>query len=115
MRLFRSTAVALFCLIPVLLPAEAPKQSYPPAAEVKAAFLKLLDRPKVALDVQVHESKASDDGLITERISIATEQNPGGDFERVPILLVRPENANRELPAVIVLHGTGGNKESQRP
>ena len=30
------------------------------------------------------------------------------------MLLVRPEKENKKLPAVIVLHGTGGAKEGER-
>lgn len=86
---------------------------YPPPAEVKAAFLKLLDRPKVDPDVQVDQTKSSA-GLIEETLSLASEKKADGTIERVPVLIVRPDNAKGKLPAVIVLHGTGGNKESQR-
>ena len=86
---------------------------YPPPAEVKAAFLKLLDRPKVDLDVKVEQTKSSA-GLIEETLSLASEKKTDGSIERVPVLIVRPDSAKGKLPAVIVLHGTGGNKESQR-
>ncbi len=101
----------LFLALAFLLPVQeaAPK----PASDVKAAFLKLLDRPKVGLDAQTLETKA-EGGLVTERLSIATERKRTGQVERVPILLVRPEKVEGRLPAVVVLHGTGGTKESQR-
>ena len=81
-------------------------------AEVKSAFLKLLDRPKVALDVQTKPEVAdATTGLITERLSFATEKKADGQTERVPLMLIRPASAGGKRPAVIVLHGTGGNKE----
>src|SRR2546423_350267 len=86
-----------------------------PPAEVKAAFLKQLDRPRVPLDV-LAESVQTEDGLSTERLSFAAEKKADGTIERVPVLLVRPESAaaGRALPAVIVLHGTGGSKDKMR-
>jgi dienelactone hydrolase len=109
---FRFT-LALLLLFPALLPAQEAKPSYPPPAEVKAAFLKLLDRPKVLFNVKQEEATA-EDGLVFERFSFASEKRGEDDFERVPVLLVRPEKRTKKLPAVIVLHGTGGNKEGQR-
>lgn len=109
----RLTALALFFLVPVGLRAEDPKPTYPPPAEVRAAFHKLIDRPAVPLDVKVEETKTAD-GLTTERLSFASEKHADGKVERVPALVVRPEKADKKLPAVLVLHGTGGNKESER-
>ena len=109
----RMTALALFFLVPAVLRAEDPKPTYPPPAEVRAAFHKLLDRPAVPLDVKVEETKTAD-GLTTEHLSFASEKHADGKVERVPALVVRPEKADKKLPAVIVLHGTGGNKEGQR-
>jgi dienelactone hydrolase len=89
-----------------------------PAAEVKAAFLKSLDRPKVPLDVKAEPTRSEDDarGLVVERLSIASESKADGTIERVPILLIRPSTEARgQRPVVIVLHGTGGTKEGMRP
>ena len=85
--------------------------SSPP--QVREAFLNQLDRPKIAADPQVVDTKAQG-GLVTEHFSIATEKKRSGAVERMPILLVRPEKHDGKLPAVVVLHGTGGTKESQR-
>lgn len=85
----------------------------PPPAEVKASFLKLLDRPRVPLDAKV-ESSESDRGLRVERLSFATEKKADGMTERVPTLIVRPADDSKRRPAVIVLHGTGGSKEGSR-
>jgi dienelactone hydrolase len=100
-------------LLALLLLALAPRQSYPPAEQVREAFLKQLDRPKVAADPQGLETK-TDTGLVTEHFTIATEKKRSGRIERMPVLLVRPEKPEGKLPAVVVLHGTGGNKEGQR-
>jgi dienelactone hydrolase len=94
--------------------ADEPKApSYPPPAKVREAFRKLLDRPAVPLDVAIEETSHSK-GLVIEKLSFASEKKPGGGVERVPTLLVRPEKAKKKLPVVIVLHGTGGNKEKMR-
>jgi dienelactone hydrolase len=84
-------------------------------AEVKAAFLKMLDRPKVPLDVRAESPKADEaSGLVVERLSFASEKKPDGSVERVPVLVVRPASAGGRRPAVIALHGTGGNKDALR-
>lgn len=111
----RSFLTLVLCLTlavsPCLLAKEPP--AYRPPAEVKAAFLKLLDRPKVPLDVQVAKTEPDPAGPVIERLSIASEKKADGSIERVPLLIVRPKSTSR-LPAVIVLHGTGGSKEGQR-
>jgi dienelactone hydrolase len=102
-----------FAVLAHLLVLLAFHQGAPPPSQVREAFLKQLDRPKVAADPQVADTK-TDGGLTTEHFSIATEKKRSGAVERMPILLVRPEKADGRLPAVVVMHGTGGNKESQR-
>ena len=88
--------------------------AYPPPAEVKAEFLKLLDRPKIDPAPQAISEPRHADGLITEHLSIATERKIDGSIEWMPMLIVRPEKTSGRLPAVVVLHGTGGNKEAYR-
>ncbi len=83
-------------------------------AEVRAAFLKLLDRPRVPADPRLVETKAGPDGLVAETLTIATEKKRSGAIERMPMLLVKPAKAQGRLPVVIVFHGTGGNKEQHR-
>lgn len=87
--------------------------SLPPTAKVKASFLKLLDRPQVPLDPQVRKTDEDADRVI-ELLSIASEKKADGSLERVPMMLMRPMKQEGKLPAVIVLHGTGGNKEGMR-
>ena len=86
----------------------------PPAKEVKAAFLKQLDRPRVALDPKTRKTETDRAGHTSEFLSIASERKADGSVERVPLLILRPAKSPGKLPAVIVLHGTGGTKEAQR-
>ena len=87
--------------------------------QVKAAFLQLLDRPRVVLDVlnDLPETDAKT-GIVTERLSFASEKKADGTVERVPVIVVRPASdagGSKRRPAVIALHGTGGNKDGMRP
>jgi dienelactone hydrolase len=78
------------------------------AADSRAAFLKLLDRPRVPLAAEA-QSPALKDGLAETAFSFATEAG-----QRVPGILVKTSGSSGRRPVVIALHGTGGNKESQR-
>jgi dienelactone hydrolase len=102
---------ALLCLVQPVA-AQSPS-TYPPPDQVKAAFLKLLDRPKVPLDVQQGPSTMLDEGLVLEHLSFASEKKADGTVERVPTIVLRPAEIKGKLPAVIVLHGTGGSKDGQ--
>jgi dienelactone hydrolase len=106
----RLSLLALLTLGPPLL-ADPPK-GYPEPAQVKTAFLHLLDRPRIPLDVRL-AGKSSQEGLVHERLTFASEKKAGGNIERVPVLVVRPVKAEGKLPAVIVLHGTGGSARGQ--
>jgi dienelactone hydrolase len=123
-------------LLVVLAAATAQAQAPAPAPkEVRAAFLRMLDRPRIPLDPRPSETKIGDgaastsggggtggpgspaqvsNAMTTERLSIATERKRDGTVERVPMVIVRPARAAGRRPAVIVLHGTGGSKEGQR-
>src|SRR5262249_30201926 len=116
-----TVAVNGFPALVVLVLAQAAPSTAPAVndakspAEGKAAFLKLLDGPKVPLDVRAESAKEDEaTGLVVERLSFATEKKPDGTVERVPALVVRPSSAGGRRPAVIVLHGTGGNKDAMR-
>lgn len=85
-----------------------------PPEKAKAAFLKLLDRPKVPADVRDEEKPAEKGAFVYSRWSFASEKKPDGTVERVPVLQVAPAGAKGKLPVMIVLHGTGGNKEGVR-
>jgi dienelactone hydrolase len=91
--------------------AKKPAAAAPAPAEVRRSFLALLDRPKVPLDVKVEAPARTEKGLVTERLSFASEKKADGQTERVPVLVIRPEKEAGRRPAVIVLHGTGGTKD----
>src|SRR5581483_6280789 len=74
----------------------------------RAAFLKLIDRPRVA-PAPIAEDSPAPGGMVLTKFSFAAEQG-----ERVPGLLLR-QSAPGRRPVVVVLHGTGGNKEGQLP
>jgi dienelactone hydrolase len=111
----RSLLLAAAAFVLVAAPARS-QTSQPSRVEVKAAFLKLLDRPKVPLDAKTQELKPPAKGVTGEHVSFAVEAHPDGSTERVPALVFKPDWAKpgQKLPAVLVLHGTGGNKESNR-
>ena len=110
-------ASSLFALLLFLCPLYArPTPDYPAPAQVKTAFLKLSDRPKVPLDVkETAPLTRAGDGLVLEHFSFASEKKADGTVERVPVIVLRPEKIGAKMPAVICLHGTGGNKDSQLP
>jgi dienelactone hydrolase len=83
-------------------------QAQPTPAATRAAFLQVIDRPKVPL-TPTAPIASTENGFLQERLTISTEQN-----ETVPLLLLKKQPASGRQPAVIVLHGTGGSKESVR-
>ena len=80
---------------------------YPLPTQVRSAFLKLLDRPRVPLDARQELLSLQPS---EEAFSIASEKRADGEIERVPILISKPANLTGRAPVVIVLHGTGGDK-----
>lgn len=81
------------------------------AADTRADFLALIDRPRVPLAAENGPARTRDE---LEEIAFSFAAEAG---ERVPGIVVRPRSA---VPAgkravVVALHGTGGNKEGQRP
>jgi dienelactone hydrolase len=83
------------------------------AADSRADFLKLLDRPHVPLAPEVSSPATDDNGVTQIAFSFASDGQ-----QRVPGILLKsascPTSAVRR-PVVIALHGTGGTKESQLP
>ncbi len=75
-------------------------------AATRAAFLKLIDRPRVALAPEV-KTLPNIESLTYEHFTYAAEQG-----ERVPGILVKQGGSGRR-PVVVVLHGTGGTKDAQ--
>lgn len=70
----------------------------------RARFHALLERPRVALHPIL--TRETEGEFAVERGQFDSETH-----EAVPFLLYRSTSAKGRLPAVIVLHGTGGNKE----
>src|SRR5262249_11298298 len=71
-----------------------------------AEFLKIIDRPRLPLDPIIRQLPAVR-GLTVSHFTIATDLN-----ERTPGILIKKASSSGRRPVVIVLHGTGGNKES---
>jgi dienelactone hydrolase len=82
----------------------------PSPAETRAAFLKLIDAPRVDPAPAVRPMTASAPRLVQEHISLAVEAS-----QRVTGLIVKADGAKGRLPVVIQLHGTGGRKEQLLP
>jgi dienelactone hydrolase len=71
------------------------------------AFLKLISRPRVPLAAEEREL-GEQDGLAQSHFTFAADAE-----QRVPGILVKPFKLTDRRPVVIVLHGTGGNKDGQ--
>ena len=96
-------------MTPLLFPLLLVLGQSPDPATTRQEFLKLLDRPRV--DPRPKEiGRETKDGTLSIRWEFISEERAGKDPERVPALLVRPDKPGK-FPVVIVLHGTGGNKE----
>lgn len=81
------------------------------ASDSRTAFLKLLERPRVALAPEV-SAPVEHDGLVEIAFSFSSDAR-----NRVPGILIKPAIASppaTRRPVVINLHGTGGNKDGQR-
>lgn len=88
------------------LAAEANAQSAS-AAQTRAAFLKIIERPRVALASEVKEISGTN-GVVQFQFSFASDAE-----QRVPGILLKRKGPTKRMPVVISLHGTGGTKESQ--
>jgi dienelactone hydrolase len=97
----------LFCLVLFLSLGATVSRAADPA-ETRAAFLKLIDRPLVPLNAEVRNLGESN-GVKDAYFTYATEAG-----QRVPGLWYQLANATGRRPVVILLHGTGGNKEGMR-
>lgn len=79
-----------------------------PTLDARAeSFLKLIDRPRVALDATASQFEPVGE-LQKQKFSYATEKG-----DRVPGVLLKAQASAGRLPVVVMLHGTGGNKDSQ--
>jgi dienelactone hydrolase len=106
----RTRPVLAFLLVVAAIPRARSAEPLPPD-KAKAAFLQLLDRPKVPPDVK-EEPGVAGGPFAVSRWSFASEKKADGAIERVPVLMVAPAGAKGKLPVMIVLHGTGGSKDA---
>jgi dienelactone hydrolase len=81
------------------------------AADARQDFLKLIDRPRVALDPELKEKPSTNKFVAFTEIRFSYAVEAG---KRVPGILLKPTNFSGRRPAVIVMHGTGGRKEDER-
>ena len=77
----------------------------PDPSRVRAAFLKLIDRPRVPLEPQA-QPRTDSGSHRAEDFSFASEAG-----ERVPGIFLTAASAKDRRPVVIFLHGTGSRKE----
>src|SRR3954468_2177824 len=77
------------------------------AADVRSDFLKLIDRARVPADPKLDDATTAD-GIEQRHFSIAADAR-----HRVPGIVLKSVDAKGRAPVVILLHGTGGAKESQ--
>jgi dienelactone hydrolase len=68
----------------------------------RADFLRVIGHPRVALNPQVEPMSATN-GISEFHFSFSADAG-----NRVPGILIEPENVSEKLPVVICLHGTGG-------
>jgi dienelactone hydrolase len=74
-------------------------------ATIRSRFLKIIDRPRVALSPELSPARTSQ-GMTVMHFTYASEAQ-----ERVPGIIVRQEKGSSRRSAVIALHGTGDSKE----
>ena len=86
---------------------EASDPASPEVASTRSAFLKIIDRPRVPLSPEVRLISQTN-GLEEFHFGFAADSE-----QKVPGIGVKQAGKNGRLPVVIVLHGTGGNKESE--
>jgi len=103
MKFFRSIVAGLFAL-QLSLAAFADGS----AEDTRAAFLRVIDRPRVALKPELAEMEPVE-GLKKYHLWFFSDAT-----ERVPGYLLLPDSAKFKgrRPVVIGLHGTGGNKDT---
>jgi dienelactone hydrolase len=79
------------------------------AADARADFLKLINRPAVPLAPEM-ETISITNGIARFHFSYAADAE-----QRVPGILLKSKNSSGRRPVVIALHGTGGTKNDELP
>jgi dienelactone hydrolase len=107
--MIRTSLIAVLVLCGNLF-ADAPASQPTTPEQTRAAFLAMIDRPKVDPSPLVGDPTI-DAGVATIKFAYTSEAN-----QRVPGIILAHESIlkdGRHHPAVIVLHGTGGKKEGE--
>jgi dienelactone hydrolase len=100
-----SAALALVLLSQVGA-AQNTAPAYLPPEQVRADFLKLLDRPKV--DPKPEFTSEEKDDLTVQTGGFFSEPD-----EKVPTIILKQTARRSRLPVVVYLHGTGKSKNSR--
>ena len=97
--------IAVVLLLPWFIVTTAAADNPPvPAAQTRAHLHGLLDRPQVALAPRVQAT--TEGAFVVERGEFRSDARTV-----VPFLVYKPAAVKGRLPAVVVLHGTGGRKD----
>jgi dienelactone hydrolase len=104
----RRPHVVIAGCVAALLASNAPAQP-PDAQRIRAAFLKMIDRPRVALDAE-SRPRADSSFYRAEHFTFASEAG-----ERVPGIFLKSVRGTGRQPVVALLHGTGTKKEELLP
>ena len=108
----KTIATFLILIVSFAATTRADSPTSQPVTDTRQAFVTLIDRPKVPLSTTENLIDI-EDGIAKYHFTFASEAN-----QRVPgILFVKPEilKDGKQHPVAIVLHGTGGSKESESP
>lgn len=110
MRMARTAILAIgFALVIRTAPDAAQTSSQNGVEATRAAFLQVINRPKVPLAPSLAKVTV-ENGYSQELVSFASEPE-----EMVPVLILEKGPRRDRHAVVIALHGTGGSKESMRP
>src|SRR4051794_35910231 len=96
----------LLTIAAILVSALWVRADAPAVPASRAAFLKLIDRPRVDSNVEEKPMPTPPAGMVQSHLAFSSEAG-----QRVPAIVLKPDGAAGRLPVVIVLHGTGGKKE----
>lgn len=102
--------MAVLALASMAIADERPPRQVPGGNDRREQFLKLIDRPRVPLNAAEKKVGPSAEGRVVTRFSFDSEAG-----QRVPGLAVAKDADTSRKPVVIVLHGTGGDKDQLRP
>ena len=97
--------VLLVAMLGVVVVLAGVSAQAPEAARIRAAFLGMIERPRVPLAPEV-QPRIDAGAYRSEQFTFSSEAG-----ERVPGLFLKPAAGSNRRPVVILLHGTGSRKE----